>query len=109
MWKHIDNIAETMPEPVYLRMVVLDDDDERKEGSDKPVLRCARTKDGEAYYRDVSWYSVPDHIEKLVRDGDSSFCALGGLTLKLTNGHRKFVVFQEAFLMNDEGKTIDRL
>lgn len=107
-WQFIGDVAELSTQPVWLRAVKQEQNGDDGEKRETTVLRCFMREDGgEEYGPDV--YSVPHNVGERVLKGEVKAFRLAGLFLMLRNGSGKTVVCLEAYLMNDDGKTIEGL
>lgn len=102
-WKFIDDIGEVSTLSVFLRMARDGDGEEAAE-----VLRFFSKADGvDLWFPDIVF--LPDSVEKLVLSGRETSQRISAV-LVITRGKvGQLIAFHEAYLMNDEGKTIERL
>ena len=100
-WEFIDGIREASTFPIYLRKIL------REDGKTE-VLRCFYDESGDEQVR-MDSFSVPSPVEESVLSGEKPFCYLSGALITSRDQAGRIVVFHEGYLLNDEGKTIERL
>jgi len=100
-WRYIDNVAEVSTFDVFLRKV------EREDGQTE-VLGFFSTKDGDDAWRPDMVF-LPDALEKSVLGEKPASHRVSAFLMTSRERVGHLVAFREAYLMNDDGKTIERL
>jgi len=100
-WKYIDNIAEVSTFNVFLKKAIVEDDGPE-------VLKFFATRDGDDEWKpDLTF--IPRIVEETVLSGSTDARRVSAVMTTSREGNGRLIAFHEAYLMNDEGKTIERL
>lgn len=107
-WQFIDCIEDVSTFPVFIRRVERQPVEGDKGDPCAHVLKCFLDEAGTATC-EPDLYSVPRPAEERVLSGDKESLRVTGVLIMSREKVGRTVVLYAGYLLNDEGKTIERL